>query len=300
MKSVVLLLKRGLENPRFYIESLHIKWRYLVVLSCIISALIGLNYQIEIQPVVHNLKDNILSSANYLPHYQVKDGELILEDKEKALYYHSEYFQLIIDDQIQNKDKHGGISLQTKNPNQIEPSTLINLFIIKDQMILYTKGSPQIFTMDLQAFSNDGILKAQIQAISKQSLPIKCFIYFTCFIMAFLTYWYLMLLTGLFAGLLNFKLNMPLPLLARMKMSIITSFVPLLMIQFIRFFIPSFHINYYLFIALIIFLIYLSFKNHTQHLHNIVKDLQTKDLTFEQFKNLVNHRMKKEEEDNQK
>ncbi|MBG9980073.1 DUF1189 family protein [Facklamia sp. DSM 111018] len=299
MKFVVLLLKRGLENPRFYIEALHIKWRYLFVLSCLISALIGLNYQIEIQPVVQNLKDNILSSTEYIPHYQVENGELKLEDKEKALYYHSEYFQLIVDDQVQNKDIHGGIQLQTKNPNQIDPSTLINLFIIKDQMILYTKGSPQIFTMNLKTFSNEEVLKDQILAISNQSLAITIIIYFACMMIAFLTYWYLMLLTGLFAGLLNVKLNMPLPLLARMKMSIITSFVPLLMIQIIRFFIPSFHVNYYLFIALIIFLIYLSFKNHTQHLHNIVKDLQTKDLTFEEFKNLVDHRLKKEE-DNQK
>lgn len=288
------ILKRGLQNPRFYIEALNIKWKYLIGLSFFVSLIMGINVTREMSPILEDIQSNITDAVQFIPVFSIEDEKLILAEENSAVYYQSEFFQLVIDDQIKGNFSQAGISLNEKAASRVSTEPWVNLIIGQEDAGLAIRGNQQIITLDLSVIQSSENLSQIILTLSQYNLISYGILFLAGVLSAFITYWYIIFLTGLFSAILNARLNLPLPLSARIKLSIVASFVPILMIELVKFLIPGFYVSYYILIFATILILYMTFKNHTYFMHDLMNIMRKQDVDIieDEEKNEISFKLK--------
>lgn len=274
------ILKRGLENPRFYIEALNIKWKHLILLSLFIALIMGINVTRDLSPILEDIQTNITDSVQFIPSFTIEDQQLVIADEEAAVYYQSEFFQLVIDDQIEGDFSQAGISLPEETASRISTETWVNLIIGQEDAAVAIRGNSQIISLNLNVIGSKENLSQIILTSSQYSFISYSVLLIIGILSAFISYWYIMLLTGLLSGILNYRLNIPIPLPARIKLSIIASFVPILAMELLSFLIPGFSVSYYLIILTTIIILYMTFRNHTFFMQNLMDIMRKQDVKF--------------------
>ncbi|GAB7232702.1 DUF1189 family protein [Facklamia hominis] len=282
MKRTFLILKAALSNPRYFIEGIDLAWSKHVILALIVTLFMALNTFIAIRPSYQNLLDNIGQADTHVPKFQVKNEELQLASGEKSLYYHSAPFQLVVDDQLVNHSTDGGLILNNEDAEKISSNSLVNLILSKDQILFYLKGQNQLMTFDYQIIPNEASLHQSLDLL-RMSKPL---VFFSTFLLSFLFYAYLIALTTLFSGILNFWLNTPLTFSYRLKLVIMCSFFPLIFLQIIQMFLPNFYLPIFAIVVLILMIAYYAFKRHTLFIREVMQKIQTIDK--DEFARLVN------------
>jgi hypothetical protein len=85
------------------------------------------------------------------------------------------------------------------------------------------------------------------------------------------------------AGFFNVRLTRAINFKARLKLTVVISFVPILLLELMSILIPGFVATQFTLAAITLFLLYLAFKNHTKFIHTIMNnldDIDTIDLEF--------------------
>src|SRR5699024_12863721 len=96
MKKIFNLLKLGLKNPRYYIESINVPWKYihLVAFGSILAMTLAMF--VNIIPVFSQISDDFSNAVEYIPEYSLSEGTLNIAEGEKPLYYQSDSVQIVI------------------------------------------------------------------------------------------------------------------------------------------------------------------------------------------------------------
>ncbi|MGX7108247.1 DUF1189 family protein [Facklamia miroungae] len=273
MKKLFFILKNGLKNPRFYIESINLKWKHILVLPLIVTLLMAINFCLAILPTLHSIQDDIQESIAYLPDFKVNQGKLELIQGEKALHYHSRQFQLVIDDQITNLSKEEGLVLSSDKNSDLQLTSTFNLLLIKNQVLVYTPENEQLFTFEHDFIANQEALTTLLNYGSQFNWIQILLMVIVTWIGSSLSHLYFLIITAILTGILNARLNFPLPFSVRMKLVILCSFVPILLIETIKLIWPAFYVPFYLLVGLTLFIIYHTFKQHTLFMHQLLSHM---------------------------
>lgn len=277
LKDSFNILKYGLKNPRFYIDAISLKWRYLIFISILGITALALNTTIQSMPLLDTITQDITSSAQYIPNYEIKDNELTLAKDAKPVYYQSNSFQLVIDDTIQSKGIQNYIPVDTTKAERIADNTLLNLFILKDQTFVVVAGNLYRVPNFSEQFFNRESLVGLLNSIQEQTLIMSMSVFATAFLFSIGIYWMQMLIIGLMVSFFNARLTQPLPLSSRIKLSVMVSLIPLFILQAVDILVPFFRSSSYLLIGVTLYIIYLTFRNHTQFIKSLLKRLNSEE-----------------------
>ena len=273
MKAIFSIIKRGLQNPRFYLEALSVNWKSYFLFSLLMAFILSINTIRIAVPILDDLQSNIETSIHYIPSYETKDREIVLNNGQKPLYYQSEYFQLIVDDQLTNLDSSGGLTLPKESLTRIDSKAWVNLFILKNQAMLFVKNAQYSQVLPLEIIGTDRQLKESLLSLSGMQGIFYAILFFTALIAAWLIYGYIILVNAIIIGLLNIRLTVPLPFSGRIKLSMLLSALPLLVIEILQWIDYEWAIPYY-FVFFASFLIaYFAFKSHTQFMQELLEHI---------------------------
>lgn len=277
LKQTFQIISQGLKNPRFYIDSITLKWRHLFLVSLIAIAALALNTTVQSVPLLDMIQKDITSSADYIPNYEMTDGELAIAEGEKPLYYQSTSFQLVIDDTVASQGVQNYIPLDKTKADRIADNTLLNLFLLKDQSFVVIAGNIYRIPDFSEQFFNRDSLTNLLYSIQSQQTVMLLTVFLTAFVLSIGIYWIQILMIGLLAAFFNPRLSKPLPLKSRLKLSVIVSLVPLILLQLVDMFVPGFRSSSYLLMFITLYLIYLTFRNHSQFLQLLIKTINSDD-----------------------
>lgn len=273
MKKIFLILKYGIQNSRVYVQAINLRWRPILRLSLIPILFMALNQTIQLQPVIQDFQSNLENAAQHVPEFKRIDQKLVLSDQAKALYYHSDYFQLIVDDQLVNLSDQEGIALAKSKADKVSNHSLTNLLLTKDQVLFYSLTNPQVVDLDPTYLPDSQTLVKLLNYLPQESFLINLTVFLTSFVLSFFVYWYLMALAGILIAILNFRLSVRLPFSSRLKLATIAGFTPFMGVQLMNLILPGVRINYYLYLLLVLFIIYQAIKNHTRFIQDMIEDL---------------------------
>lgn len=273
MKAIFSIIKRGLQNPRFYLEALSVKWQSYFFFSLLMALLLSINTIRVALPILEDLQTNIETSVKFVPGYETKNNELVLNEGQKPLYYQSEYFQLVVDDTLTNLDQTGGLSLPKEALNRIDSKPWVNLFVMKNQAMLFVKNAQYSQAIPLESIGSDKLLKENLLSLGSIQGVFYAILFLTAFLAAWLIYGYIILVNAIIIGLLNVRLTVPLPFSGRVKLSILISAVPILMIEIIQWMRYDWSIPYYMVFFVSFLIAYFAFKNHTQFMQELLQHI---------------------------
>ncbi|MGO4927644.1 DUF1189 family protein [Fundicoccus sp. Sow4_D5] len=278
MKYTLKILKLGLKNPRFYIEAFNLKWRYLFIISFMAMVALAANIATQALPFVNSVSNDVTASIEYIPEFYFAEGNLQLAEGEKPLYYQSNTFQLIVDDTLKSRGIQNFIPIANDKVDSISTNTLFNLLILQDQSIAVIMGNMYRIPESSQLFSNHTALNRLLLSIDSQKPMMLISIFLTALVFGFFIYWLQMLLIASVAGWFNTRLTQVIPYKLRLKLSIMASFIPLVLLQIMDAFLPFFRANYILLLFITLYIIYLAFKNHTEFVQELMKKINKNEL----------------------
>lgn len=278
MKYTLKILKLGLKNPRFYIEAFNLKWRYLFIISFMAMVALAANIATQALPFVNSVSNDVTASIEYIPEFYFAEGNLQLAEGEKPLYYQSNTFQLIVDDTLKSRGIQNFIPIANDKVDSISTNTLFNLLILQDQSIAVIMGNMYRVPESSQLFSNHTALNRLLLSIDSQKPMMLISIFLTALVFGFFIYWLQMLLIASVAGWFNTRLTQVIPYKLRLKLSIMASFIPLVLLQIMDAFLPFFRANYILLLFITLYIIYLAFKNHTEFVQELMKKINKNEL----------------------
>lgn len=278
MKYTFKILRLGLKNPRFYIEAFNLKWRYLFFVSFLAMLALSANIATQALPFINSVSHDITASVDYIPEFSFVDGNLELAEDQKPIYYQSNAFQLIIDDTLKSRGIQNFIPVDTDKVDSISNNTLFNLLLLQDQSIAVIMGNMYRIPDTSLLFSDQKGLKNLLLTIDSQKAVMLFSIFLTSLVFSFFIYAIQMLLIASVAGWFNARLTQTIPFKMRLKLSIMASFIPLVLLQIMDAFLPFFNSNYILLLFITLYIIYLAFKNHTEFVQDLMKKINKNEL----------------------
>lgn len=289
MKKIYSLLKMGLKNPRYYIESINLSWKYIHLLALLGISVMAASGTYRITPLVTDLGQDLQNAIEYLPDYNIEDGQLELVGDQKALYYSSNTFQLIIDDKLEVENNQ--IALKQNQKEIFDRNSLFGLYLVRNNAFAILNGQAQEVPSFDYIFANPHRLSLFLNFYTDNFFRVITIIFITLMIGFFFSYWFQIILIGSLASLFNARLTRPISFSSRVKLSVMASFVPLVLLQLTSLLIPGFNANYLILAAITLFIIYKTFMNHTLFIRQIMNSLdedqieQLKDDTKKTDKN---------------
>lgn len=279
MKYTIKLLRLGLKDPRFYIEAFNLKWRYLFLVSFVAMLALAANIATQALPFINSVSDDVSASVAYLPEFEYNDeGNLQLAEGEKPLYYQSNGFQLVVDDTLKSRGIQNFIPITGNKLDVLSTNTLFNLLVLEDQTIAVIMGNMYRIPESYQLFLNTEALGNLLLSINSQKIVMVISIFLTALFFSFFIYWMQMLLIASISGWFNARLTQVIPYKMRIKLSIMASFVPLILLQLMEAVLPFFRSSYILLLFITLYIIYLAFKNHTVFVQNLMKKVNKNEL----------------------
>lgn len=277
MKKIFNLLRLGLKNPRYYIEAINVPWRYINFVALLSILMMTLSMFISIMPAFSRIADDFQAATNYVPNFTYTNGELSLGDNSKPLYYQSEALNIVIDDSISTTTEYeSGIPNDQKA--MMEANSAIGIYLIKDySFIMIGQSSQEIPAYDY-LFANSHRFKLFLNYIAEESFSMNSMLFIVLFVSSALLYWLQILFISILAGFFNVRLTRAITYKSRVKLTILISFVPIILLELMSIFIPGFIVTQFTLAVITLFILYLAFKNHTQFIHAIMNNLDDLDI----------------------
>lgn len=277
MKKLVNLIKLGLKNPRYYIESINMPWKYIHLVAFGSILAMTLSLFISIIPTFSRIADDFSGAVDYIPEFSITDGNLSLGEDAKPLYYQSDSLQIVIDDSINSQMGYQSeISENQREMLQLEAP--LGIYIIKDYAFLSVNGVAQDIPAYDYLFANQHRFELFLRYVAEESLSINAMLFFILIVSSFFVYWFQMFIISILAGFFNVRLTRAINFKARLKLSVIISFVPIILLELMSIIIPGFIVTQFMVSAITLFLFYQAFKNHTKFIHTIMNNLDQLDI----------------------
>ncbi|UUX34587.1 DUF1189 family protein [Fundicoccus culcitae] len=270
MRQLFKLLFQALRNPRHYIETINMKWRTILILPLIATLVITMNLLVLTDTILEGFFSDISMATQYVPEYTIEEATLTLNEAEKPLYYQSDFFQLVIDDTIENRGIQMNIPIPNEKAAAISDDTPLNLFLFKNQAVAMIGGVHNILDYSNPLLSNDR-LTSLMSSVNNQQFSILSAVFISYFVSATIFYWIQMFVIALLAGIFNMRLTQPLKYRTRLKLTVIISFVPLILIQIINSLFPTIQYSTYLLQIITLFIYYMALKDHSRFIRSLME-----------------------------
>lgn len=273
MKTVFSLIQRGSVNPRYYIEAIGLKPKTLRPLSWLAILIMTIMSMMPLLPRVQTALDDIASIAQYVPDYSVSNKILTLKETSQPIYYQGEYAQFVIDDTIERKGIETNINLPNTKARLIDPTITFGLYIFKDQAYVSAMGTLYKFTNIHDGLLPKKELVSLIQSFNQTHWVMYLSIFATVFIISAFLYWIQIFLIAMMASMFNRKLSQPVPYRDRVKLTIVASFVPMLILELIGISMSNFSFKFAILAGITLYTMFRTFRNHTDFIRNIMKKM---------------------------
>ncbi|XJS11539.1 DUF1189 family protein [Aerococcaceae bacterium WGS1372] len=278
MKKIFNLLRLGLKNPRYYIESINLHWRQVNFVALLSILMMTISMFANIIPVFSRIADDFQTAINYVPDFTYNKGQLSLNEREKPLYYQSDNLKIVIDETVSTTTNYGS-GIPEKQRNILESNSPIGIYLIKDFVFITIGQTAQEVPAYDYLFANNHRFKLFLKYIAEESFSINSMVFIILFITSSLIYWFQMLLISMLAGFFNVRLTRAITFKSRLKLTIIISFVPIILLELTSIIIPGFVVTQFTLVMITLFILYLSFKNHTEFIHAIMNNLDDLNIT---------------------
>ncbi|MBZ6526242.1 DUF1189 family protein [Aerococcaceae bacterium DSM 111021] len=276
MKKIFNLLKLGLKNPRYYIESINVPWKYIHLVAFGSILVMTLALFINIIPTFSRISQDFSNAVEYIPEYTLSEGTLNIADGEKPLYYQSDSVQIVIDDSI-NSEMGFESEISEKQRTMLEPNAPFGIFIIEDYAFLTVGETVQEIPGYDYLFANQHRFELFLNYIAEESFSMNAMVFFIILVSSFFVYWFQILLISIMAGFFNVRLTRTIDFKSRIKLTVVISFIPILLLEAMSIIIPGFVATQFTLATITLFLLYLAFKNHTKFIHTIMNNLDQID-----------------------
>lgn len=264
-------MKLGLKNPRYYIESINFPWKYIHLIALLAISMMAATSTFAVSPVIRNLGQDLQAAVEFLPEFQIENQELQLGESEKALYYTSNTFELVIDDSIVVENNQ--LILNANQQELFNNKSPFALYIFRNNAFAVLAGQAQEIPSFDYLFANPHRLSLFLNFYTDNFIRVMTIVFISLFIGSFFLYWFQMILIASLASLFNARLTRPITFTSRLKLAVTVSLVPLILLEIVQFFIPGFSSSYLILAVISLFIIYKTFMNHTLFIRQIMSSL---------------------------
>lgn len=304
MKYLFAVILYGLKNPRYYIEALNVKRKPIILTFFLMTLVITLLNFFKIYPYYQAINNDLIQAKSHIPQYQYVNENLFIAEDDKALYYNSDSFQLIIDDQIVDEGNYT-LRVNDQQKDMIDMRRPIGLYLFKNNGFLSINGQVHAIPSYDYLFANPHRLSLFLDYFQDSQWAIILSIFLVLFLVNSFSYLIQLVILAFLANIFNYQLTRPLSFKTRMKMVLLITLVPILIIEILSLFFPVFQNSFLLLLAITLFVLYKTFKYHTQHVHDVMETLdpeiieeklQEIEAEMERQRNKENDQKKSEED----
>ncbi len=295
MKSVFNIITKSIKEPRYALQSMTLKNSKIVLVILVMNLLLTLTAMFHVVPITQNLATDVAGASTHLPNFsQTMDGQLVIADGDKPLYYHSDNFQLVLDDTIV-KEEDGTVPIQAEQSEQISQDTPLNLFLFKNVAYVGMGNNLTEIPLGIDLFTTPNNLSQLLNFYVNHPSRILIPIFLSFFFVSLMSYLLELLLLTLFSGAFILTL-MQVPFGKRFKLVVIASVLPILLVKLIELFIAMPFSNY-IWIMLLTFLnIQRMFIDQSRFLNKLFENSQF--TSREEFVRRFREELKKLEREN--
>ena len=285
MKSLYHIIIKGLRQARYYIEARNVHLKYILLLSLIPILIMTLNNFSYTHAYFKNIQDQILQVQAFLPDFSYNQSQLLIKETDKSLYYQSDDVQIVIDDQVKTNPLFHNVPMSKEKIEQVDNSAFFQLYLLRDQAFInigqnaFEIENPEYVFIDKYASIK------LLEYFKKSSTFFSVTLFVTTFVLSLFIYSLIIIATTIFVALFNRFLNQSLDFKTRLKIIIPLTFVPLILIEGLRIFFPELSFPLLLFACFILYIYYLSFKDHTLYMNTLIKvhkTIEKEELALEQ------------------
>lgn len=293
MQKTIKIISKGWQNPRFYIEALNLKWLSIHVTAIILSLILAMSTIIKMNPFFNELSQNMTEAIEYVPDYTMTDGQLNLSENQKALYYDSALFKLILDDSVAVNDKQ--VNLTDHQQNIVTDERFISLYMFHDVGFLSISGQSYSIPNYNYILNNPHRLKLLLSYIEDNRMMMVMSLGLSLAISYYIFYWIQMLFTTMLAGIWNRNLTRSIPWRPRLKLISVMGMTPVLGLELISYIFPSLRGSLYIIALTTLITYYYCLRNHTRFIHKVMSDL---DIDIESLNEAHNNQNSAEQTNN--
>lgn len=280
MKKTFNLLRLGLKNPRYYIEAINLPWRYINFVALLSILMMTVSMFASIIPAFSRISDDFQAAANYVPDFTYTNKELSLIDDSKPLYYQSDSLKIVIDDSISSNSTYE-TDIPKEQRDIFESNSVIGIYLISDYAFITIGQTTQEIPAFDYLFANKYRFELFLKYFAERSFSINGMLFIILLISSSIVYWLQMVFISLLAGFFNVRLTRAITFKSRLKLTILISFVPIILLELMSIIIPGFVVTQFTLAMITVFILYLAFKNHTKFIHAIMNNLDEIELPKE-------------------
>ncbi|PMB84312.1 DUF1189 domain-containing protein [Dolosicoccus paucivorans] len=274
LKRLLLIIKHGLNDPRYFIDSLNLSFKQLMPLRLLAITIIALTMTVNSSNLIQEMVTGVEGSAEHVPTYQIENGKLHLE--EPALYYQTDFFQLIVDDEAFLTQE--GIKIPTKRATAVSSSQPISLFILNNGVSVSLLNQPYRIAGGLDYFKDNKQLAYFLQSVYKQQPQMYAILFISQWIVTIGVYWLFIVFTAWLAQIFNLRLTQPIQFKNRVKLVTTISFIPIIAVCVLQMIFPSFMYGFHAVVIATLYIMYQALKSHTEFLKKIMSFIEKQDL----------------------
>ena len=272
MRNLINIVRHGVRNPRYYIESLNINWWILQLGMALVTLILAISTMLKVTPLIQQISTEMSEAIEYLPNYEIQNNVLQLEENSKPLYYEGSYFKLIIDDDLKRESLNQR-ALNEERPSTLKSTKFLSLFILQDDVTAVL--NQQVITIPNGQYlvGNPHRLKLLLDYPQTNQISMFLSIVFSYFMMFFIRYWFDLILINGIAGLFNFRLTRPILWRDRLKIMTVISYAPVLLLEAVSWIFPLISSSFLILSTLCLVIFFICLRNHTQYIQFIMKTL---------------------------
>lgn len=273
LKRLLLIIKHGLNDPRYFIDSLNLSFKQLLPLRLLSITMIALTLTVNSSSIIQEIVHSVEASSQYVPTYQVENGKLRL--KEPALYYQTDFFQLIVDDEAYLTPDN--IQIPTRRSKAVSDSQPLSLFILNNGVSVSLFNQPYRVSNGLSYFSNNHTLTSFLQSIYKQQNQMYGILFVSQWLLSIGIYWLFSVFVAWLAQGFNLRLTQSIRFTNRVKLVIAISFIPIITVCVVKMIFPTFAYSAHAVILSTLYILYQALKSHTEFLKKVISFLEKED-----------------------
>lgn len=265
-KNIFSFLIKAYQKPRMFMHIMAVKYRQLIKLSFIAILSMATFMTIGNAAYFNQIAKGFSDAVNYLPNYHYSNGELALSPGEKPLYYQSEIFQLIIDDTVEINSNLTVDDFDSQKQNAVSKDKLISLYLFKNKTYFAASGTIYQLGGNNNRFFEKEQLSQYLSLLMDRPIITLISLWVSQLILMTILYLLQSILITLLLSSINFRLSQPLGFQLRLKLTIVYTFVPIIIFYFFKIFFPYLSGGFFLLSLSAFYWLNLTISDHTDFL----------------------------------
>lgn len=274
MKNIFSFLIQAYQTPRHFIQLLAVRWRQLLHISFVCILALSIVNFVEIQPILEKIKHSTQEAIDYIPNYTYDNFNQLSLNDDKALYYQSSFFQLVIDDQITLNDAETNLPITSEQLEAIDTTAPFSLYLFNRISLLTVNN--QVYRINPQSLSREQLIN-YLQFFTNPSLGGLLGQFLILFVSAALSYGFQMIFFAFLLSLINRSIVPKMKFKQRLKLTIGISFVPIIILSIYHVIVPSSLLTFSVVLLPLFYYVRRAIQEHSFYIHSHLNHLNDQD-----------------------